>query len=78
MMISRNWAFLLYCLFLCAVHTFAQPGGSSFGGLYLMKKAGDDSEYAFDFSDDGFSTLRNYFNYRKYVENIRKFEANKY
>ena len=43
-----------------------------------MKKAGDDSEYAFDFSDDGFSALRNYFNYERYLENIRKFEANKY
>ena len=31
----------------------AAPGGSSLGGVYAMKRAGDDSDYAFEFDEYG-------------------------
>ena len=31
----------------------AAPGGSSLGGVYAMKRAGGDSDYAFEFEEYG-------------------------
>ena len=31
----------------------AAPGGSSLGGVYAMKRAGENSDYAFEFEENG-------------------------
>ena len=38
-------------LFCCLVNVSAAPGVSSLGGVYAMKRAGDDSDYAFEFEE---------------------------
>merc|ERR1711874_372429 len=40
--------FLFFSLFLSLEIVTAAPGGSSMGGVYAMKRAGGDSDYAFD------------------------------
>ena len=37
----------------CMMDVSAAPGGSSLGGVYAMKRAGGDSDYAFEFEEYG-------------------------
>ena len=53
--------------------TSAKPGGSSFGGVFHLEKAPEDSDYAFDFAPDEFETMRSLFNYDSYLRSIRRF-----
>ena len=40
-------------LVFCMTDVSAAPGGSSIGGVYAMKRAGEDSDYAFEFEEYG-------------------------
>ena len=66
--------FLTFYIF----NTCAMPGGSSFGGVYYMRKAEKQSEYAFDIGVDEFEEMRNLLNYKKYMESIQNFEEHTY
>ena len=42
------------CILVCCImDVYAAPGGSSLGGVYGMKRAGEDSDYAFKFEEYG-------------------------
>ena len=42
------------CMLVCSMKgVSAAPGGSSLGGVYAMKRAGEDSDYAFEFEEYG-------------------------
>ena len=43
-----------YCILVCCMmDVSAAPGGSSLGGVYAMKRAGENSDYAFEFEENG-------------------------
>ena len=72
-MIFQN-VFLTFCI----LNTHAMPSGSSFGGVYYMRKTGEESEYAFDVCVDEFEEMRNLLKYKKYMESIKNFEEHTY
>ena len=45
--------FSIFSIFFFLILEFvsAAPGGSSMGGVYAMKRAGDESDYAFEFEE---------------------------
>ena len=69
---------LIFYLFCLLTYTCARPGGSSFGGVYQLEDAPEDSEYAFDFASDEFETLRSWMNYDSYLSSIRRFLEHMY
>ena len=40
-----------FSFFIMLEFVSAAPGGSSMGGVYAMKRAGDESDYAFEFEE---------------------------
>ena len=55
--INMNFAFIFgFISFGIIENVSSAPGGSSLGGVYAMKRAGDESEYAFDFGESDFNT----------------------
>ena len=51
------------------------PGGSSFGGVFQISRAEDNSNYAFDF-DNGQETFRHKMvNFLRYREFLRRMEG---
>ena len=69
---------LIFCFFCLLTSTSARPGGSSFGGVYQLEEAPEDSEYAFNIATDEFETLRSWVNYDSYLSSIRRFLEHMY
>ena len=69
---------LIFCFFCLLASTFARPGGSSFGGVFQLEEAPEDSEYAFDIGNDEFETMRSWMKYDSYLNRIRRFMEHMY
>ena len=54
------------------------PGGSSFGCIYNLRKAVQESEYAFDVGLDEFEEMRDLVNYKKYMDSITNIAKHTY
>ena len=69
---------LIFCFFCLLASTFTRPGGSSFGGVFQLEEAPEDSEYAFDIGNDEFETMRSWMKYDSYLNRIRRFMEHMY